>query len=76
MVTEIWVNFGSDNDLLSDGAKPLLEPMLSNRQGGGVGWVFFSYGSVLHRSYIILTVVMRLIGFYANMVLASVALSK
>ena len=28
MVTEIWVNIGSGNDLLPDGIKPLPEPML------------------------------------------------
>ena len=28
MVTQIWVNIGSDNGLLPDGTKPLPEPML------------------------------------------------
>ena len=29
MAKEIWVNFGSDNDLMADGTKPLPEPMLT-----------------------------------------------
>ena len=32
MVTEIWVNIGSDNGLLPDGTKPLPEPMLTDHQ--------------------------------------------
>ena len=34
MVTQIWVNIGSDNGLVPDGTKPLPEPMLTNHQGG------------------------------------------
>ena len=30
MATEIWVNIGSRNGLLSDGTKPLPEPMLTD----------------------------------------------
>ena len=30
LATENWVNIGSDNDLLSDGTKPLPAPMLTN----------------------------------------------
>ena len=33
---EIWVNNGSGNGLLSDGNKPLPEPMLTNHQLGSV----------------------------------------
>ena len=32
MAMQIWVNVGSDDGLLSDGIKPLLEPMLTNHQ--------------------------------------------
>ena len=32
MVTEIWVNIGSDNGLLSDGTKLLPESMLTDHQ--------------------------------------------
>ena len=36
--TEIWVNIGSGNGLLSDGAKPLPEAMLTNDQWGCVAF--------------------------------------
>ena len=38
MLTEIWVNVGSDNGLLSDGFKPIPEPVLSNHQWGLVAF--------------------------------------
>ena len=36
MVTEIWVNIGSGNGLLTDGTKPLPEPMLTYHKYGPV----------------------------------------
>ena len=32
MATEIWVKIGSGNGLLTDGTKPLPEPMLTDHQ--------------------------------------------
>ena len=40
MATWIWVNIGSDDGLLLDGTKPLLEPMLTNHQQSPVTFIW------------------------------------
>ena len=39
MATEVWVNIGSGNGLLSDGTKPLLEPMLTDHRWNPVTFI-------------------------------------
>ena len=41
MATENWVNIGSGNGLLSDGTKPLPEPMLTYHQYDLVTYFFW-----------------------------------
>ena len=43
MVTQIWVNIGSDNGLLPDDTKPLPEPMLTNHQWGVMAFTWGQY---------------------------------
>ena len=45
MVTEIWVNIGSGNDLLPNGTKPLPEPMLTYHQWGSVAFTWEQFHS-------------------------------
>ena len=40
MLTEIWVNIGSDNGLLPDGTKPLPESMLTDHQWTTVTFIW------------------------------------
>ena len=49
-VTRIWVNIGSGNDLLPDGAKPLPEPMLIYNQEGPTAFIWGHYHNMIWRS--------------------------
>ena len=48
MVAEIWVNIGSGNGLLSDGTKPLPEPMLTYDQWCVVAFTWWQF----HKKYL------------------------
>ena len=48
IMTEIWVNTGSGNDLLPDGTKPLPEPMLTYLKQGPATFIWEQF----HKRYL------------------------